>query len=124
VLTFRSAKARRAARPVTSAGAALALLILMSAAASPIAARAQEFESRGCVGAEQSYNCITGRWAGSGNPFIRIVPPPIDAAAQARAKERERRWVDRCRPVVVQDRYGVARYRYAKAGCGFGIISE
>lgn len=123
MLTFRSAKTRRAARPATFAGAAFALSIVLSAAATPIAAQAQEIETHGCVAGDNSYNCASRRGP-IGDPFIRIVPPPADAAAQARAKERERRWVNRCRPIIAQDRYGVGRYRYARVGCGFGVIGE
>jgi hypothetical protein len=30
--------------------------------------------------------------------------------------------MDRCRPSVRQDRYGVPRYHYAARGCEFGVI--
>ena len=101
------------------AGAAFALSVLVSAAA-PSQARAQELESGGCVGGVYAYNCVN-RWGPAGDPFIRIVPPPADAAERAIANERERRWADRCRPVIKQDRYGVGRYHYAMPGCEFGI---
>jgi hypothetical protein len=119
VLTFSCAITRRGSRLTAFAGAAFALSVLVSSAA-PSQARAQEIESGGCVGSAFAYNCVD-RWGPTGDPFIRIVPPPTDAAERARASERERRWVDRCRPVIDHDRYGVARYRYAMPGCEFGI---
>lgn len=124
MLTFRCATTRRVSRSVPLAGAAFALLVLLSAAASPGAARAQELDSNSCIGIPGSgFSCVN-RSGPQGDPFIRIVPPPADAAAQSQARERERRWVSRCRPVIAQDRYGVARYRYARAGCAFGIIGD
>jgi len=76
--------------------------------------------SGGCVGGRGSFNCVT-RWAPAGDPFVREVPQPVDEAARARARERERRWVDRCHPVIEPDRYGVPRYHYAMPGCEFGV---
>jgi len=61
-------------------------------------------------------------WA-HGDPFIRKVPQPRDAAERARAKDEDRRWVERCRPTIHPDRYGVPRYHYARPGCEFGVIS-
>lgn len=92
----------------------------MIAAATPTAAQPQGLRTTGCVGSWRSFSCVT-RWGRAGDPFVRLVPQPVDAAEQARAVERDRRWVSRCRPVITQDRYGVARYHYAMPGCEFGI---
>lgn len=116
VLTFGCARTHRAAYPAFAA--AFALSVMTSAA--PSVAHAQEVMNGGCIGGWRSYNCVT-RWAPAGDPFIRSVPQPTDAAEGTRAKERDRRWVDRCRPYVKQDRYGVARYHYAMPGCEFGV---
>ncbi len=75
----------------------------------------------GCVGTRGAVNCAA-RWGVFGDPFVRSVPPPIDDVEKAHASERDRRWELRCRPVIVQDIYGVARYRYAAPGCEFGIV--
>ena len=83
-------------------------------------ATAQGIVTDSCIGGRHSYNCVT-RWGAAGDPYIRVVPRPLDAAAAARALERERRWVDRCRPIIEPDRYGVPRYRYAAPGCEFGV---
>jgi hypothetical protein len=118
VFTFSRAGTGRFARSASWAGAAFALTIIASAACA--SAQAQEVMTGGCVGTWHSFNCAT-LWAPSRDPFIRHVPPPADAAALARARERDRRWVDRCRPILTQDRYGVLRYHYAMPGCEFGV---
>lgn len=48
-------------------------------------------------------------------------PSPEDVAEN---RERERKWVDRCRPVVRQDAYGVGRYVYTARGCEYGRIED
>lgn len=83
-------------------------------------AQAQQVRTGGCIGDWKTLNCVT-RWVPGGDPYVRIIPPPSDGAAGARASERERRWADRCRPAIRQDRYGVARYYYALPGCEFGV---
>lgn len=74
----------------------------------------------GCAGGPHAVNCTT-IWAPAGDPYIRQVPEPTDPAGRALAREHERRWADRCRPSVKQDRYGVPRYYYAMPGCEFGV---
>jgi hypothetical protein len=49
------------------------------------------------------------------------VPEPLDEAEKARVMARDRRWRARCRPVVENDRFGVARYHYSAPGCEFGV---
>jgi hypothetical protein len=100
-------------------GAAFVISIASSVAIGT-AAHAQTIDSSSCLESWNSFNCVN-EWAPIGDPFIRIVPAPADAAAQASARHHERRWADRCRPVIRQDRYGIARYRYAAPGCEFGI---
>lgn len=75
----------------------------------------------GCTGTRGAANCVL-RIGPAGNPFIRTVPQPTDSADKEQAAARDQKWMERCRPVIVQDRYGVARYHYAAAGCEFGII--
>ncbi len=83
-------------------------------------AQAQELNTTGCVGGRHSFVCIND-WERANDPFVRHVPHRDDPAARARAIARDRRWVDRCRPVTRPDRYGVARYYYAMPGCEFGV---
>jgi hypothetical protein len=125
VLTFQVAFAKRPARAASAVGTALALAVLFWCAGLA-AAQAQEvpmLESGGCVASESSINCVS-RWAPAGNPYLRFVPQPLDEAAIARAKERDKRWAARCRPVIEHDRYGVSRYRYAQPGCEFGVGAD
>lgn len=75
----------------------------------------------GCIGSEETLNCAT-RWGEAGDPYVRIVPPPGSEEERGHAAEREHRWEQRCKPLVAQDRYGVARYRYSAPGCEFGIL--
>ncbi len=100
------------------AGAALALPLIALAAARP--AEAAEVRVDGCVGTWHAVGC-TSIWAPLGDTYIRKVPQPRDAAERAQANEEDQRWVARCRPTLRQDRYGVARYHYARPGCEFGV---
>jgi hypothetical protein len=75
----------------------------------------------GCVGAPGAVSCVL-RAGEAGDPFIRTVPEPRNDEERARAAERDHKWMERCRPVVAQDRYGVPRYHYAAAGCDLGVI--
>jgi hypothetical protein len=119
VLSFRRVKTKPPARSRRTIGAAFAVAVLtLLVATAP--APAQGITSGGCIGGRNSFNCVT-LWGGAGDPYIRIVPPPRDAAAAALAQERERRWVDRCRPIIEPDVFGVPRYRYAAPGCEFGV---
>jgi hypothetical protein len=119
VLTLHCARAKRPARSAAPITAALALAVLFWGV-DVAAAQTAVIVNGGCIGARHSINCAT-RWGPAGDPYVRLVPQPLDAAAIARAKERDRRWVDRCRPVVAPDRYGVPRYHYAQPGCEFGV---
>ena len=106
----------RGARAIGGAFA-VSMFILFVGAAS---ATAQEVESFGCIGSRHTINCAR-RIGPAGDPFVRLVPRPADDAAVKRSLERERRWVDRCRPTVAPDGYGVPRYTYATPGCEFGV---
>jgi hypothetical protein len=119
VLTFRPAKASPPARGARAIGAAFAVSVVISLAGL-VPATAQQIKSGGCVDTWHSFNCVT-RWAPAGDPYVRTVPQPLDAAAIARVKEREHRWAERCRPTITPDRYGVPRYSYAAPGCEFGV---
>jgi hypothetical protein len=116
VLTFRCARTALASWSAARIGGAVALSIVTwtSAGADGIAAG-------GCIGAAATLNCAV-RWGSPGDPFVRLVPQTFDEAAKAAATERDRKWMDRCRPVITQDRYGVPRYHYSAAGCEFGVI--
>lgn len=118
MLTFACARALRAYRLMAIMTAALALPLITFASARPAIAEGVEIDS--CVNNERTTNCVT-RSAPVDDPYIRVVPQPRDAAEQARANQEDQRWVEHCQPTIHQDRYGVARYHYARPGCEFGV---
>ena len=118
VLTFSCAKTISALRPAARIGAAAAISVMTLAVTNP--ARATTISTGGCIGSWTTYSCVT-RYGEAQDPFVRTVPQPRDDAERSRAAERERRWLGRCHPVITQDRYGVARYRYSSPGCEFGV---
>jgi hypothetical protein len=119
VSNFGSARVHGAARSAVMVAAAFALSLIASAA-TPDSAAAQEIEIGSCVASWGALGC-TDYWGPPSDPFIRLAPQPVTPEDQARAKERDRHWVYRCRPSIKQDRYGVPRYYYAMPGCDFGV---
>lgn len=69
------------------------------------------------------FSCVTID-GGAVDPYVRYVPEPFSDADRARQAERDREWVARCRPIIVQDGYGVPRYHYAAPGCEFGVSKD
>jgi len=119
VLTSRYAAAPSNSRSAARIGAALVLALTASIAA----ARAGEISTTNCVGRYASFNCAT-EWRQAVDPYVRIVPEPLDAAERARIIAADRKWFSRCRPVKTTDIYGVARYRYAVPGCEYGVSGD
>jgi len=103
-----------------SAGAAVLGGAILLAVSAP--ARADSVAVGGCIGPWRTFNCVV-RWGEAGNPLVRNVPQPVDEEERGHSAERERKWLDRCKPVIAQDAYGVPRYRYAAPGCEFGVIN-
>jgi hypothetical protein len=114
VLIFNRARLLPASWRAAYAGAALTL---------PLAtlAYADTLYVGGCVGAPGTVSCVL-RVGPAGDPYVRTVPQPESDADKARATERDQKWLQRCRPIIAQDRYGVPRYHYAAAGCDLGVI--
>ena len=114
----RPAEATSALWPTAQVGTAIVLSIVTwtSAVAGNVSAE-------NCLGTARSYNCVD-QWATSGDPYLRMVPDAVSEAEKAQMTERDHRWLARCRPLVQRDRYGVARYHYAVAGCEFGVGSD
>jgi hypothetical protein len=114
VLIFNRARLLPASWRAAFAGAALTL---------PLAtlAYADTLYVGGCVGAPGTVSCVL-RVGPAGDPYVRTVPQPETDADKARATERDQKWLQRCRPIIAQDRYGVPRYHYAAAGCDLGVI--
>jgi hypothetical protein len=77
-----------------------------------------------CVGGYGSLACSTN-WRYRDDEGVTAsqlkTADPVETAA---AQERERKWVERCRPVVRQDALGVGRYHYAARGCEFGRAED
>jgi hypothetical protein len=114
VLIFNRARLLSASWRAAYAGAALMLPFVTLAYADTLYVG-------GCVGAPGAVSCVL-REGPAGDPYVRAVPQPGNEADKARATERDQKWLQRCRPIVAQDRYGVPRYHYAAAGCAFGVI--
>jgi hypothetical protein len=111
------------ARTILRSGAGLGAVLSLSALLVPLAstaARADGMAVGGCVGTRYSITCVT-RWGGYSDPYIRLVPHQTEAE-KAHSAEHDRRWQAHCKPVVVQDPYGVPRYEYAARGCEFGVV--
>jgi hypothetical protein len=114
VLIFNRARLLPASWRAAFAGAVLTL---------PLAtlAYADTLYVGGCVGAPGTVSCVL-RVGPAGDPYVRTVPQPENDADRARATERDQKWLQRCKPIIAQDRYGVPRYHYAAAGCDLGVI--
>jgi hypothetical protein len=110
VLILNGGRTLLTSRQAVRIGAALAIAVITFTAA-----RADDtLIVGGCTGTRGAANCVL-RIGPAGNPYIRTVPQPQDAADKEQAAARDRKWIERCRPVIEQDRYGVAR-------CEFGVI--
>ena len=120
MLTLNCVRVALASRYAARVGAAATLSVI---ALTPIcsAAYADGMAVGGCVGGGGSLNCVV-RWGEAGDPYIRTVPQPASETERNQAAERDRKWEERCKPTITQDRYGVPRYQYSAPGCEFGII--
>ncbi len=75
-----------------------------------------------CVFSAGTAHCVRQyRYNDPGNSGIKQYAEPAEEVAQAR--EREKAWEARCRPVLRQDYYGVSRYVYAAPGCEYGRLN-
>jgi hypothetical protein len=73
-----------------------------------------------CVFHRGAAHCVQQfRYGARGTNGAQTLREP-SAEELAEARERERRWVARCRPVLRQDAHGVNRYVYAARGCEYG----
>jgi hypothetical protein len=70
-----------------------------------------------CVFAYGAAHCVRQYRYGDAKGGSLREPSPEEVAE---ARERERRWVTRCRPELRQDAHGVSRYVYAARGCEYG----
>lgn len=119
VLTNRSTAAL--SRPWSAARVGVALCL---SALTLTAARAGGVESQTCVVGPHSYNCVSQSAETLGDSHLRFVPDILNEADRTQMLARDQKWLARCHPTLQRDRYGVARYHYAAAGCEFGIGAD
>jgi hypothetical protein len=107
----------------------IAYFVLVSAlcvsfvSGAPASAQERGVTVKNCIGGYyRGFTCVTTARRGDLNPHIIGVPQPISEQERAEMQQRDRQWQARCRPVVRQDDYGVARYSYAARGCEFGKL--
>lgn len=102
--------------------AALALLALSMMAAPARSEPSEGVYTTNCFDTRSTESCITTFRGGRLSPHVITVPAPASADALAAAETRDRRWAERCRPVIRQDRYGMPRYSYDAPGCEYGRL--
>ena len=106
--------------------AALALLALSMMSAPARSAPPDRVYTSNCYGARNMVSCVHTRRRGPFNPYVISVAGPQTPeereAAREAAEARDRRWVERCQPVIRQDRHGMPRYSYGAAGCEYGVL--
>jgi hypothetical protein len=109
-------------RVTTAWFAGFAVLAPVILTASLSAAQPAGRDNTSCVGTYRSFSCVEIWSDGSGEAHIRSIPQPGSDQESVQSRKREEQWQARCRPVVKQDEYGVARYRYAAPGCDLGRL--
>jgi hypothetical protein len=100
--------------------AALALLAL-SMTSAPALSAPDGVVTWNCYGAYNVRSCVATFRRGRFNPHV-INAPGQSAEEREAAEARDRHWVERCQPVIRQDRYGMPRYSYAAPGCELGRL--
>lgn len=75
-----------------------------------------------CYGTRNMESCVAIYRKGPFNPHVVTVPGPQTQEERAAAEARDRRWAERCQPVIRQDRHGMPRYSYIKPGCDVGRL--
>jgi len=102
----------------------LVVFTLPAMSGSAFAQRVTDTVVGSCVFSGGMGNCVRQyRYGDAGANGIKSVgePSPEDLAE---IRERDRKWVERCKPVVRQDAYGVGRYVYAARGCEYGRLED
>ena len=100
--------------------AALALLAL-SIMAAPARSAPDRVYTTNCYGARNILSCVHTRGRGL-NPHVISVAGPQTPEERQAAEARDRRWAERCRPVIRQDHYGMPRYSFNAPGCEYGRL--
>ena len=101
--------------------AALALLVL-SMMSAPARSQPAGVSTYNCYGTRNMTSCVETYRKGAFNPHVISIPGPQSDEERKATEARDRRWAERCRPMVRQDRYGVPRYSYGSPGCEYGRL--
>ncbi|MFZ5692805.1 MAG: hypothetical protein ACOY5F_16275 [Pseudomonadota bacterium] len=99
---------------------ALTAVMLGGMLAPAAAQRVTDTAVSSCVFSGGAVHCAEKyRYGDRGNNGIQSLkePDPVDLSD---SRDRESRWVARCKPQLRSDRYGVNRYVYAAPGCEYG----
>ncbi len=97
---------------------------LIAAGAPAMAQRVTDTVVGSCVTSGGGAHCVRQfRYGDPGNSGIKSLREPVPEEV-ADLREREARWVERCRPMLRRDAYGVGRYVYAARGCEYGRDSD
>jgi hypothetical protein len=97
---------------------------LIAAGTPAMAQRVTDTVVGSCVSSGGGSHCVRQfRYGDPGNSGIKSLREPIPEEV-AELREREARWVERCRPMLLRDAYGVGRYVYAARGCEYGQDSD
>lgn len=77
-----------------------------------------------CIFGGGAAHCVRQyRYGDPGHRGIQSLREPVPEEV-AEQRERDQRWVERCRPMVRRDAHGVGRYVYAARGCEYGQDSD
>ena len=101
--------------------AALALLAL-SMMSAPAQSAPDGVYTWNCYGARNMRSCVGAYRRGHFNPNVINLTGPQGPEERDAAEARDRRWVERCKPVIRQDRHGMPRYSYGAPGCEYGRL--
>jgi hypothetical protein len=101
------------------------IAVTFGAMSAPVAAqRVTDTVIGSCVFGGGGVNCVRQyRYGDPGHRGIQSLREPAPEEV-AELREREQRWVERCRPTLRRDAYGVGRYVYAARGCEYGQDSD
>jgi hypothetical protein len=101
------------------------IAVALGAASAPATAqRVTDTVVGSCVYGGGAVNCVRQyRYGDPGHRGIQSLREPAPEEV-AELREREQRWVERCRPTLRRDAYGVGRYVYAARGCEYGQDSD
>ena len=101
-----------------------AVMLMAGPELAPAQSRHTDTVVGSCVYAAGAAHCVRQyRYGDRGNSGIQSFKEPSEEEI-AESRERDRRWVARCRPYLRQDQYGVSRYHYAARGCEYGKYEE